>query len=440
MAKTTKNICIIALLIALIAMIPFASPAFADTSADLSKPAITVKADTIKGFTVKTKAAEDVDGYVIKYSKSSSYSSAVTKTVSGSRLSKTISGLTADKKYYVMVKSYKTIDGSKVYSSWSDTSSVTVRNYYIGYTTNIETKIYKKASSSSTSKKIWYMSKLKVYANTSSGSKGAWVKVRYKDQTYYMWIAKGDTKITKTKNSYNYKNSSNTEYQQQVIDRALYIRDNWKTVYKTAGYNDINANGEHEFDCSGFVSYVFSSLYQNEDYNMTYRPAHTITDQATPGIMYNRGKTGEFKSVVVCSGKLDISKLQPGDIIFFKLASSSKQDREVTHCGIYLGKNDFIHITQTRNKVWVTPIQQVYAESFVKAVRVLPEKFVPCDISATVNVTCGVYSNTRCHDEDKIEKLSSGTAVTIKYFTDKHAHITYGNGKSAIILLKNLSY
>lgn len=81
-----------------------------------------------KGFTVKwKKQTAQVTGYQIQYSTSSKFGSKTTKTVTVSKnktTSKTISKLKAKKKYYVRIRTYKTVNGKKIYSAWSSTKSV----------------------------------------------------------------------------------------------------------------------------------------------------------------------------------------------------------------------------------------------------------------------------------------------------------------------------
>ncbi|MGN0458448.1 MAG: fibronectin type III domain-containing protein [Eubacterium sp.] len=74
-----------------------------------------------KGFTVKwKKQSTQTTGYQIQYSTSSNFSNAKTVTVSkNSTTSKTVSKLKAKKKYYVRVRTYKTVNGTKYYSAWS---------------------------------------------------------------------------------------------------------------------------------------------------------------------------------------------------------------------------------------------------------------------------------------------------------------------------------
>lgn len=67
------------------------------------------------------KKSTQVTGYQIQYSTSKSFSSATTKTISSYKTtSKTLSGLKSGKTYYVRVRTYKTVDGTKYYSPWSD--------------------------------------------------------------------------------------------------------------------------------------------------------------------------------------------------------------------------------------------------------------------------------------------------------------------------------
>ncbi|MGN0521982.1 MAG: fibronectin type III domain-containing protein [Eubacterium sp.] len=82
-----------------------------------------------KGFTVKwKKQASQTTGYQIQYSTSSKFSSAKTVTISkNSTTSKTISKLKSKKKYYVRIRTYKTVNGKKIYSAWSAAKTVTTK-------------------------------------------------------------------------------------------------------------------------------------------------------------------------------------------------------------------------------------------------------------------------------------------------------------------------
>lgn len=91
------------------------------------------KAASVKKLTAKTKGmtvtlnkvSSQATGYEIQYSTAKTFKSAKTKIVKSYKTSSaSITGLTAKKTYYVRVRTYKTVDGKKVYSAWSAVKSV----------------------------------------------------------------------------------------------------------------------------------------------------------------------------------------------------------------------------------------------------------------------------------------------------------------------------
>lgn len=69
-----------------------------------------------------------VTGYQVQYSTSSKFKSAKTVTVKGYKsTSKTITKLAKNKKYYVRVRTYKTVSKVNYYSGWSNTKSITIK-------------------------------------------------------------------------------------------------------------------------------------------------------------------------------------------------------------------------------------------------------------------------------------------------------------------------
>lgn len=69
-----------------------------------------------------------VTGYQVQYSTSSKFKSAKTVTVKGYKSTgKTITKLTKNKKYYVRVRTYKTVSKTNYYSSWSGAKAVTIK-------------------------------------------------------------------------------------------------------------------------------------------------------------------------------------------------------------------------------------------------------------------------------------------------------------------------
>jgi hypothetical protein len=83
-----------------------------------------------KGFTVSwKKASSEVKGYQFQYATNSKFTKNK-KTVTVKKratVSKSVKGLKAKKKYFVRIRTYKTVNGKKVYSSWSKAKTVTTK-------------------------------------------------------------------------------------------------------------------------------------------------------------------------------------------------------------------------------------------------------------------------------------------------------------------------
>lgn len=82
-----------------------------------------------KRFTAKwNKKSPQVTGYQLQYSRYSSFSKRSNKWISSYKTtSATVKKLSAKKKYYVRVRTYKTVDGTKYYSSWAKVKTVTTK-------------------------------------------------------------------------------------------------------------------------------------------------------------------------------------------------------------------------------------------------------------------------------------------------------------------------
>ncbi len=95
------------------------------------------------------------------------------------------------------------------------------------------------------------------------------------------------------------------------------------------------------FDCSGFVYYLYSKA----------------------GIRLPRMADGQFTAGV----SVKRNELQPGDLVFF-----STYEPGPSHCGIYLGNNQFIHASSGAGEVTITPLTKpYYRERYLGARRVL---------------------------------------------------------------------
>lgn len=75
------------------------------------------------------KQGVQTSGYQIQYSSSSSFKNAKSVRVTkNTTLSKKLTGLSSSKKYYVRVRTYKTVSGNNYYSAWSKAKSITTKS------------------------------------------------------------------------------------------------------------------------------------------------------------------------------------------------------------------------------------------------------------------------------------------------------------------------
>ena len=84
------------------------------------------------------------------------------------------------------------------------------------------------------------------------------------------------------------------------------------------------------FDCSGFVTYVYKQY----------------------GISVTRNASGQYRDNGV---HIDKSNLYPGDLVFF-----SRNGNSVTHVGIYIGNNKFVHASSSRVGVIISDLGSAY--------------------------------------------------------------------------------
>lgn len=85
-----------------------------------------------KGFFIDFAQKGSATGYELQYSTRSDFAGAKTLIISSNKTDKkTVSNLTAGKKYYVRVRSYTIIGGKRYNGAWSDTKSVTTAKYDI---------------------------------------------------------------------------------------------------------------------------------------------------------------------------------------------------------------------------------------------------------------------------------------------------------------------
>lgn len=94
------------------------------------------------------------------------------------------------------------------------------------------------------------------------------------------------------------------------------------------------------FDCSGFVMYVFDQ--------------HGIKLPRTADKQFEKGKFVTHKD------------LQAGDLVFF-----TTYEKGASHCGIYMGKNNFIHASSSRGVMISALSEKYWQDRYLGARRVL---------------------------------------------------------------------
>ena len=91
----------------------------------------TIKSNAKKQTTVIwNKRTAQVNGYQIRYSTSQKFKTGTVKTVTVSKNSvtkKIIKNLKSGKRYYMQVRTFKAVNGSRIFSAWSNSKSVKVR-------------------------------------------------------------------------------------------------------------------------------------------------------------------------------------------------------------------------------------------------------------------------------------------------------------------------
>ena len=79
-----------------------------------------------KKATVKYKKVSGAYGYQIQYSTNKKFKKG-NKSSNTTKLSKTVKKLKSKKKYYVRIRTYRTVNGKKIYSNWSKVKNIKVK-------------------------------------------------------------------------------------------------------------------------------------------------------------------------------------------------------------------------------------------------------------------------------------------------------------------------
>lgn len=163
---------------------------------------------------------------------------------------------------------------------------------------------------------------------TVIGINNGWYKAVYDGKTGYirsdyMEIISGQKPASSTATTaVSYVPQPNLPVGQQVVNFALSF------LGSDYVYGGMSPSG---FDCSGLVTYVF----KNFGYSLT------------------RNASGQYRDNGV---KIDKSDLAVGDLVFF----SSNGGAGVTHVGIYIGDDEFIHASRPGVGVIISRLDSTY--------------------------------------------------------------------------------
>ena len=127
----------------------------------------------------------------------------------------------------------------------------------------------------------------------------------------------------------------NTEVESLPDKNLLESVDKWYGVrYRTGG------NGTSGIDCSGFTVAVYAAVY---------------------GINLPRISREQYR----ISRKISTTELMEGDLLFFNTRGSG-----VSHVGVYLGNNKFIHATVSKGIMVNDIFESYYIKRFIGAGRI----------------------------------------------------------------------
>ncbi len=397
---------------------------------DLARPVVTLSEDEETGKTVISW--EPIAGALTYKVSRSTDKKAWTIMTTTSNTSVIHSNATVGKRYYYRVQAFcnassSTSAYSLVKEKICSPEPETELTYYVSNPTVI---LYEEANSSSKSLFVPYMSRVEFTEPVEKD--GKWYQVVYQGKSYYAWIDDFANKYTKEKSSFSYKGSNS--YQQETLDQAVDIALNWKTKYvfgQSEGKQD--ANGYHQFDCSGFVTYVINGVMQKEI--PVYKLTPMVSKMVNAKAVYNAGFTGEFNAKTV-----ELENIQPGDVLIWSLEATND------HCGIYLGNGEFAHSSMSMSDVCIMPLKGMYLDKLSMIRRLIPSKVTPANQVVTIDPAsgtsaCGVYKTLG--NTQKAGTVEAGTKVTVIFNgngedSSSQAYIKMPDGTKRFIYSNNL--
>ncbi|MCJ7690668.1 MAG: C40 family peptidase, partial [Clostridiaceae bacterium] len=179
---------------------------------------------------------------------------------------------------------------------------------------------------------VYSPNKVSVY-----GSEGEFYKIKYANQWAYIYksyVSNGKDTQSKPKEVESKQENNDGISGDEVV---AYASKFMGVPYVWGGSTPAG------FDCSGLVQYV----YKNFGINMP----RTTMDQVNVGT------------------SVSINNLQKGDLIYFRMNASDPN--QVSHVGIYIGNNKFMHSPKPGDVAKTSEINSYYTDHFAKARRMI---------------------------------------------------------------------
>ena len=157
-----------------------------------------------------------------------------------------------------------------------------------------------------------------------------WTLVRYKDTLGFVYSKYLNDKITEiSKINTSISADKIIQYAKSLLGKKYVWAD----------------EGPNTFDCSGFTWYVYKN----------------IAKISLPRSSKEQGAYGTY---------INKENLQPADLVFFDTVGA--KDNVISHVGIYIGNNQFIHASSGQGKVVISQLDSnYYSKAFVNGRRVL---------------------------------------------------------------------
>ncbi len=235
------------------------------------------------GFTAKwTKQTKYTTGYELEYSTSSSFKSskkvAITKN---STVSKDFTGLKENTKYYVRVRTYKTVGKSKVYSDWSKAKTVTTKpaikvtlnstslSLYVGDTKTLKASTYPsnmKITWATSNKSVVSVSSGKIKA-LKKGSATITASFKYNGKTY-----KATCKVTVSNPSISLSKTKISLEKGQTATLKATVKPSGGTVKWTTSNSKVatvNSKGKITAKALGKATITATYTYKGKAYKKT---------------------------------------------------------------------------------------------------------------------------------------------------------------------------